>query len=285
MSFRITLAGVDASSSKLPVVQNTLFGLPADDLVALYLCEDGEVGENYTGAITDATQNGNHGTLISLSAVKRIAAGFETRGDPGNSGSTGSGSANMGGFAFDTGVPCDGSFTWVLVAKQDENNPNEAYPVLWSPKAPSALPYATMDPRINVNLTPDVGNAKIRPNLFKSDNWATGGVASSAFDVTASPTNRFVLAMSFDEATGTFRRLCGGVQHTFVDETSGDWMLALEGTHVFGYARESTTRPQSDGEFSFAALFTGVAMGFDELAELVTGAKSIMAERGETGIV
>lgn len=285
MSLRITLAGVDASASLLPIVQNTLYGLPADDLAALYLCQDGDLNQPYSGLVTDATMNAKHGTLITGSALKKIAAGFETRGDPSHSATTGSSFSNMDGFAFNTGVPVNGSFTWVLVAKQDEQSPDETYPVLWAPKAPGALPFATMDPRINLNLQPATLNTQLRPNLFKSNNWATGGIPSQSFDVTAAATSRFAMAMSFDAASGTFLRLLGGIQNTLVDETSGDWMLAQGGTHVFGYARESTTRPQSDGEFSMAALFQGVAMDFAGLAELITTAKSIMAERSITGIV
>lgn len=119
MSLIIRIKDADYSASGLPKLEKTIFGFPAEGLIALYLCEDGTSGQELTTLI-DSSGNGNHATLWTGYANPRRTAdkgGIVTGSDL--------------GVGFDTGIPITAEKTLIWAGKHTIPNwsaGNNGYP-------------------------------------------------------------------------------------------------------------------------------------------------------------
>jgi hypothetical protein len=100
------LNGFNASESLLGARPSTIGGMPAADLVGLYLLRDGVVSSLYPATVTDSSGEGNDGTFFG-------GAANATRTDGGAA------AASLGhGWAVNTGIPFAANMSCVVVARQ-----------------------------------------------------------------------------------------------------------------------------------------------------------------------
>ncbi len=103
MSVIIRIPGADFSNSNLPKLQRQIHGIIADNLVGLYLMEDGTNGQAVT-TLTDSSGNANHAELYDgLTAATKQSYGLETAG--------------VIGAAYDTGITQTAEFTVIACLK------------------------------------------------------------------------------------------------------------------------------------------------------------------------
>lgn len=103
MSVIIRIPGADFSESGLPKLQREIHGILADNLVGLYLMEDGTNGQAVT-TLTDSSGNGNHAELYAgTTAATKQSYGLETAG--------------IIGSAYNTGITQTAEFTVIACLK------------------------------------------------------------------------------------------------------------------------------------------------------------------------
>lgn len=150
MSVVIRIKGADFSGKGLPKLTRTINGIPSDGLAALYLMEDGNIGDSMT-QLLDSSGNNNHATIYSdWPAAIRQSFGLE--------------SANDDGAAFDTGIPASGEFTVIAALRRTMPiGTSASYPTWFSDTSNGSLTSVSAGsyhservvPNINVNGSED----------------------------------------------------------------------------------------------------------------------------------
>ncbi|TXC69782.1 hypothetical protein FSB78_01530 [Sphingomonas ginsenosidivorax] len=270
MAFSIMVPGVSARGSGLPIVGQYLDGMgtfPARNLLALYLLQDGAIGEAFAGPLADRGLFGRHGTLIAGSMPKRTAAGMDSYG------------AGDKGWMVDTNVPMDGSFTIGIVAKSSQVQPASGFPTFWGPRAHIAS-VPLLDGGVTTGPILDFGVQaadKFNAALYRAGGWAPdAGVLKDLLHPVAS-TTRTATGVSYKAETG--RWVMANATHSteWTDKPAGDALIALGTTHAFGATRFYDGTPS--GELNLAVVYRR-AKTADEMQPMLAAMRATVAARG-----
>lgn len=298
MGMKIIIPGADFSASANPSVIDLVAGLPAADLAALYLFEDGTIGSAYTGVIEDVTGNGNDATFIASSSARRSAFGFETAADN---------TTRNRGFGIDTGINVSEKFTvfgvsrnrlaadssitgqYVMPWSLSRNFSNAVAPDL-SPGAQGAINGEGIGGILHINQQNTGGTtnyAEIASYSSKQSpdtNQAWAGSTRPSVGNTAQPKSSWIAwALAFDKDVGyEFRTL--GTGTTVNAPTQAGQFYTGHGLntskHLFGAMAFSGSN--INGEIAMAGIYDGVAKTASEMDALIAAMKTSLAGREMT---
>lgn len=296
MALKFVIPGADFSGLGNPRVQSYLEGLPADNLAALYMFEQGTVGEAYPGPATDYSGNERAAPLIGGGSL------FKTAGGVANSLAA---ERNAGGGII-TPVSVTSQFTVFGVHRNLiawDGVLSEIYGIHWSVSGnwPSiSAPVMAGSQRglvntagrggqLHVNQTVAAGASNNRAE-FASLSWqnaeanpaiAWAGSVRPSMSAAATPKDSWIAwALSFDRASGyTLRAL--GTGHTIdapvYAETFAAAHIANGSKHIFGpvgYGGGTFA-----GEMAMAGVYTDVAMAAADMDALIARMKLRLADR------
>ena len=253
MSLIIKIKGADYSGKGLPKLSRTIQGFPVDNLHALYLFNDGQVGESFAGPFLDSSGNANHATI-----APRFPLPLKQE--------SGLVSAGNNGFFLDTKYSGNKSFTAILVIK---SNPDTSNSFL------ASLDAVTSNGNVNaesgyLSLTYQTVN---RWRIFSN----AGGIVN--YDLANPPANTVsAIAITVNVTTSDiqiFSLSDNGVLKGTDERISKIASLKQNlGIGIAGYSEGEIF-----GELHLSAIYSGVQS--DTLIhKLLTTAKSAVEERG-----
>lgn len=235
---------------------------------------------------TDSSGNGNDGDFFSGSTYAKVASGIS------------SGNAAGNGFLFDSHIPVDESFSFVLVDRQRYDVASGTFFELnWYPSGQGVGAMSAAHGLVNtdggslvlVHSAVASGAAdknQLFSNKTSSTSGWTGGPGQAVITSSGShDTNFTAWAVSFDASTGTtLYKGAGSSQGPFTSADALTWFTNRNGeTHIFGQGRYYQDNVCM-GDLALVACYRGVAMDSAGLDGLITAAKTRVAARGVTVI-
>lgn len=296
MGMKIVVPGANFSASGNPAVIQLIEGLPAADLAALYLFEDGTVDTAYSGLVEDVSGNGRHAPLITSSSARRTAQGFATAADN---------TTRNRGFGIDTGInvsdkftvfgvsrnrlPADAAYTgqYVMPWAVSRNFTNAASPNLAQSTLEGNINGAGIGGVLHINQFnsgtsvdyAELASLSWQANPNGSLAWA--GSVRPFVSNTGQPKSSWIAwALSFDKDVGyTFRTMGGG--HSVASATHAGVFAAAHGAntskHLFGAMGFQNS--QINGEMALAGIYDGAAKSAAEMDVLIAAMKVRLADR------
>ena len=265
MSMVMRASGANFSSSGLPKLIATRFGMPKKDLKALYLMTDGVAGSAHVGAVKDFSGNELHASVKSgWSQPTQRDWGYE---------------CGAGGVAIETPLTFATPFSVVLVAAFNQPTPaSTIYPWLLGrtesmPSAPGvgASPvngYTFINAQISSNGTSSFGisNTAGIPAGGVSRQSITGAPAAGAANAAT------VIGLSFDGASVVAKTARG----SYSGPRSG---LFGSSDHIgIGLMNYQTETLAAGGKLMLAAVYESA--NADALDTAMAMAREIVAGRG-----
>lgn len=283
MPLQIKIPGADFSASSLPQFRELIYGLPVDNIHAVWPFDQGANGDVITTAL-DISGNGNHGVLVNGSAnPSKVTGGVKASVF----------AFNMPGRGF-MSTP----FTFVMAGRKELTvAAYTQYPTFWRSLLDViggniSTPSTATSPILALNdELPSAGGA-IRPGLFGTGTPITGGASSIRIDnyqqAGSLSDSYWCAAVSYDPATNTLiqsRETRGSTQATPLSPTWATDMEARNTTHIFGPSRwqiGANVENSPNGTLSLVAMYN-VAMNAADLNNLRMDAKqSLITRRGLT---
>lgn len=269
MPLKIVIPGADFSGLGLPRFTPRALGFPAEGLAGLYLFEDGEVGDAVSVAV-DSSAAGANATLLSGSASP-------TRSAEGIAFTTGNGIMWAPPFAY------GGAMSGVAVLRCTTAAASGLYPALANRSG--AVPNLSGDPSytntLAVTLFRDLSTTTPRPALFANPDWVSPSGAAKVLTLTGAVNDWFAFAWSVDPVTGAVRMRTNQDQEVSATETARVAEYAARSAEFWRIGLTRINGISVAGGMGLFALYTG-ARDQTGLAELISSARTRMAERGVT---
>lgn len=272
MSFKLIIPGADFSGLGNPKVESYIEGFPADGLSALYLLQDGMVGQAFAGEVQDSSGNEHHAALIANSQAHQVATGLANVASPGDPVNRGFGALSP--------VEISDRFT-IFGISRDLFPATSGVSVYAMPWLSSGNATPPLNPDTNafgqVNRATDgvlglnhftngttVDYANI--GLYAATTADTGWQGATRLGIVAggsgSKANFVPWALSFDKDVGATLR-AGGVTVTAANAVSAALWASQQKTrnaqHVFGFMTYIRDTDCSRGELGLAGIYDGVA--------------------------
>ncbi len=271
MALILQIPDLDDVDSPYASMNDYRYGFPLESLVALYLLQDGTVGQAYSGSIRDASGKGNDGTLLANSAVP-VQQSY--------------GLAFGGAGGFRTPIPAAAPYTVVEVVRQRIATSGSVYAV-----PGYHAPTGTLDGASNygpggaglvitqdIQFASDVG--KLNVGLFAAGSQPFPGSQSrrQAGPITLASEQSFMsLGYAVDRNTDRldFRTTGGATFQTNVTAVN-NVARNQAGFHAFGMFKNGAAPV---GDVCLAAVFNR-ALSAPELDAVLATAKTLVSARG-----
>lgn len=275
---------LDASESALGVVVPTLHHFPMENLLRLYMFDDGDIGSSYGDAL-DSSSHAINGTKVTGSAaIERSIGGIKVP-------------TMSKGVLFDSAVSYGGKMSAVMAVKVETDfGATSAIPWFWGSSAMVGASLANSQSQFVTG--PKYGSLNTtqpgaEDNFFFLTLYRTQAGAGAASQIYRTGTSRKawqVFAWSFDPDTDTFCwGMSGGQSGTLTYADMGTAMESMGGNHVFGLAHHSTV-DNAKGEVGPIALYSDVVgispvgggqlTGLDWINKLISFEVRVLADRG-----
>lgn len=196
MSVVIRIPGADFSESGLPKLQREIHGIFADNLVGLYLIEDGINGEGVT-TLTDSSGNGNHAELYDgLTVATKQSYGLETAG--------------IIGSAYDTGITQTAEFTVIACLKHKVPEVDyQGYPTFFTDTAGGFSSHHAQRPSLNIDFDNETAYNTVGVYDFGSEIMGTTRRLIPSSQLIGSEPFVVALGVSKQSGVATFQSVTG----------------------------------------------------------------------------
>ena len=285
MPLQIRIPGVDFGATSLPQFRKRVAGFdagPQDKLDALYLFEDGAVGDVVSRAY-DSSGNAQHGAIHTGSAALTRTAG----------GVLMAGGAETRGAWFDTGIDLRRSHTIFGVIRQDNvflAGTNLGFPTFFT--ATEVLPATVLtnhlhsNPAYTMNMSFQGTTAAPRAQMFRNSpiRWGAEATGPVLAQDGLKPTGYYSMVASIDAVSKlvTFKvgaaTTSGPISDMLNEPAINDILAAASFKASFGHGPNTGELTQKGG-FSLFGIY-GRYMNLAQCEDLISRMQARMAARG-----
>ncbi|EHH2499165.1 MULTISPECIES: hypothetical protein [Vibrio harveyi group] len=269
MSLLIKVRGADFSKLGLPVLEQTIFGFPAENLKGLYLLEDGTQDTVFNGPFIDSSGNGNHAKVRDTwTAPLKRKSGIATNSEH--------------GMVIETPIPSNTSFTWIFVGRHTlpiEQQPGK-YPSFVGQTDALASDMTGSSPNTNgLLINSDLDKTPSNTSFDAFGAYSGKGTMSRRHIVGSKSSIVTVIGMTFNVETGEMHiRDLNGRSASATDSVVAAAIRAFIGNVTFGCWKHGAFTPMS-GEAHLFAHYDQV-LGDAGLLKAMQAAKSRVESRG-----